>query len=36
MKTNAIGSEREAIKMKRPKVVSPQEWEAVRQQLLVK
>src|SRR5213596_1454026 len=36
MKLKEMERETEASKMNRPKIVSPQEWEAARQQLLVK
>src|SRR5438445_10511096 len=36
MKLKEMQRETEASKMNRPKIVSPQEWEAARQQLLVK
>src|SRR5438094_9312543 len=36
MRPKKRGSETEASEMKCPKIVSPQEWEAARQQLLVK
>src|SRR6059058_5131134 len=36
MKVKEMERETEASKMNRPKIVSPQEWEAARQQLLVK
>src|SRR5213078_987843 len=36
MKLKEMERETEASKMNRPKIVSPQEWEATRQQLLVK
>ena len=36
MKLKEMQRETEARKMNRPKIVSPQEWEAARQQLLVK
>src|SRR5437763_14177385 len=36
MKPKEMERETEASQMKRPRIVSPQEWEAARQQLLVK
>src|SRR5213076_2294583 len=36
MKLKEMERETEASKMNRPKIVSPQEWEAARQQLLVR
>ena len=36
MKLKEMERETEASKMNRPKIVSPQEWEAARQRLLVK
>src|SRR5438093_4838686 len=36
MKLKEMERETEASKMNRPKIVSPQEWEAARQKLLVK